>query len=111
MKLKQELAAVRARQARDSAQLHALMIGLIKEALLLACSQETSPRRANLDFNQHLKTASQMREFLWRNVLLNLPKKPKSSCQPQTVQKIGGGAISESVEQVLGLGPKYSVAP
>ncbi|KAL1434629.1 hypothetical protein MTO96_011494 [Rhipicephalus appendiculatus] len=86
-------------------------IGLIKESLLLACSQRTSPRRANLDFNQHLKTASQMSEFLWRNVLLNFPKKPKSSCQPQTVQKIGGGAISESVEQVLGLGPKFSVAP
>ncbi|KAH6925554.1 hypothetical protein HPB50_007106 [Hyalomma asiaticum] len=50
-----------------------------------------------------------MSEFPWRNVLLSLPKKPRPSCHPQKVQKIGVGAIPESVEQVVGLGPKFSV--
>ncbi|KAH6939898.1 hypothetical protein HPB50_022017 [Hyalomma asiaticum] len=52
-----------------------------------------------------------MSEFLWRNVLLNLPKKPSAACHPQKIQKIGGGAVPESVEQVLAQGPKFSVAP
>ncbi|KAH7943045.1 hypothetical protein HPB52_004120 [Rhipicephalus sanguineus] len=53
----------------------------------------------------------QVSEFLWQNILCRLPKKNAPSCQVKNVQRIGSVDIPQKVEQVLGLGPKFSVAP
>ncbi|KAH7946880.1 hypothetical protein HPB52_005642 [Rhipicephalus sanguineus] len=86
-------------------------IRLLKDCLLVACAQQAPPGRHLRRFSQEMRTVTQATEFFWKLTLATLPKKRKAESSEPCVKKIGDVNVPKFVEDVLGAGPKFSVAP